>query len=62
MKAASDTEASSDLSELNTSDVTSTCFNKRSGVAGFEIETNDSHDNAFWVPVAYRTRSRLKTS
>ena len=58
VKAASDTEATSDLSEdaeLNSSDVTNICFDKRSGVPGFEIETNNCDDDAFWVPVAYRT-------
>lgn len=51
MKAASDTEASSDLSEdteLNSSDVTSICFDKRSGVAGF---ANDIDDDTFLWPI-----------
>ena len=41
--------------------MTSICFDKKFGVPGFVIETNDSDDDV-WVPVAYRTRSRLKTS
>ena len=39
-------------------DVTSICFDKRSGIPEFEISKtkfNDSDDYAFWVPVAYRT-------
>ena len=59
VKAASDTEANSDLSEDAELNPTRICFDKRSGVPGFEIETDD---DAFWVPVAFRTRSRLKTS
>ena len=31
----------------------------QSGVPGFEIET---HDDAFWVSVAFRTQAHLKTS
>ena len=63
VKAASDTESSSDSSddELKPSECASISYERRFGVPGFEIETHDNQD-AFWVPIALRTRSHSKTS
>ena len=47
--------------ELKPSQRASISFERRFGVLGFEIETHDNED-AFWVPIVLRTRSRLKTS
>lgn len=54
-------ESSSDSEDLKPSQIAAVGFESRSGVPGFEIETHDD-DDSFWVPVALRTRSRLKTS
>ena len=52
-------DSSSDSEDLKPSQIATMDFESRSGVPGFEIETHD--DDAFWVPVAFRTRARLKT-
>ena len=64
VKAVSDTDSSSDSpdEEFIPSECLSVSFERRFGVPGFEIETSADNDIAVWVPVALRTRSRLKTS
>ena len=55
VRAASDFEfngGSSDV-ELKPPEIASTSFEERCDVSGFELETHD--DDAFWIPVAYRT-------
>ena len=51
-------DSSLDSEDLKPSQI-ATMDESRSGVPGFEIETRD--DDAFWVPVAFRTQTRLKT-
>lgn len=61
VKPASDSE-SSDVEPLKPPEIGSITFEIRHGVPGFEIETaNDDDDDVFWIPVAHRTRSRLKS-
>ena len=47
-------DSSSDSKDLKSSQIATMDFESRSGVPGFEIET---HDDAFWVPVAFHTDS-----
>ena len=56
--AASDQDSESE--DLRPSQSATLGFERWPGVPGFEIETRD--DDAFWVPVAFRTWACLKTS
>ena len=63
VKAASNIESSGNSSddELKPSECASNSFKRRFDIPGFEIETHDN-EYVFWIPIALRTQSCLKTS
>lgn len=48
---------SSECSDIDIDECLSLSYHPREGVPGFEVETQE---DAFWAPIAHRTRKRLK--
>ena len=57
MKPATCNDASSD-SDIDVSDILVIDYQLKDDVPGVEIETKD---NCLWIPIAHRTRNRLKS-